>query len=764
MPNLIKYSTGTESQALRSGNLYLGVGNVEMGPTYWIGISPPVSGYTIYLNKASQGPSIYAPNNDNELISITNQIGGTIKNFAYELPSWAVIRSVITEITDGSISPPNAGAKVWQCVVNTSLYVNTLHRVWNSGSGNGIVGDMGLGYYRYYLWVRGKSTNTDAAWINIDIADGKSSGNVTVGKSESWQLVQLWDNTSASYNVNKFFDFAFNNTDGDTFYISSIVIAAFNTNATESLGQLTYYPGYINYLSTIPVSFPLKEDCFVYSNTRADLLIVNKDYGSIVTDGLVLNLDGTFIPSYSQTGTTWYDLSVSANTCTLVNGPSFNSGGWIVFDGVDDKCTVDSKPERSTGIRLGPGTTPWMVNVLIRTTASGSNVINTFPILSNQSGGPVVSNMGLGAGGVMKYAHYNNAWIIETGTTVVNTGKWVFLSWVNKNNSTLDMYVNGVFDKNVSSNISGSNVNAVDSIGYSWAGYLKADISNLTISTRSTLYTSTDVLQNYYQGNIVTNGLIQYLDASNLVSFPLTGTAFTDMSGYGNSATLVNGASYKINTVPCISLDGTDDKITITNKDLSGLTYNIQYDINWTLACWIYVKTYDASPQTYKHIYGNYNGCNYTALKGNAAGIIIYNSTSQGSIYLNFEFGPRNNPSGSQCPGVSFGWTNAQVGPQLWGLQNRWAYFAITSDDGTNYKLYIDGVQAGPTKTVDFKNSQNRIDNQLTSTSQYAWGNAGGNNNAAIEADFAICQIYNRALSASEIQQNFNAQRNRFRV
>lgn len=81
MPNTIKYSTGVETNSLRSGNFYLGVGDVSKGPTditdYWNGISPPANGYTIYLNKFFQGPSIYVSNNDNELILATNKIGGT---------------------------------------------------------------------------------------------------------------------------------------------------------------------------------------------------------------------------------------------------------------------------------------------------------------------------------------------------------------------------------------------------------------------------------------------------------------------------------------------------------------------------------------------------------------------------------------------------------------------------------------------------------------------------------------------------------------
>jgi hypothetical protein len=80
MPNPIKYSTGTETLALKKGNFYIGTGAVGKGPTsetgYYNGITPPTGGYTIYLNKESNGPSIYTASNDAELISLTNSIAG----------------------------------------------------------------------------------------------------------------------------------------------------------------------------------------------------------------------------------------------------------------------------------------------------------------------------------------------------------------------------------------------------------------------------------------------------------------------------------------------------------------------------------------------------------------------------------------------------------------------------------------------------------------------------------------------------------------
>jgi hypothetical protein len=548
MPNSIKYSITPETQVLRSGNFYIGVGNIETGPTYWTGISPPVSGYTIYLNKESNGPSIFAPTDDNGLITITNQIGGT--------------------------------------------------------------------------------------------------------------------------------------------------------------------------------SFTSATECFNWYNTQSDKMVVNKNYPSIVTSGLVLNLDASFRPSYSGSGTTWYDVSVSANTSTLANGPTYNSGGWIVFDGVDDKCTIDSKPERTTGIRLGPGTTPWMVNVLIRTTASGSNSIGTFPVLSNQSGGPVYSNLGLGTGGVMKYAHYNNAWIIETGTTVVNTGKWVFLSWVNKNDSTLDMYVNGVFDKNVSSNISGSNVNAVDSIGYSWAGYLKSDISSLTISTRSTLYTSTDVLQNYYQGNIVTSGLVLYLDAANLVSYPQSGTSWYDISSSGNTGTLVNGPTFNSSYGGSIFFDGTNDYGSTTAFSLSNSNNQISFEF------WIKTISPLTSVQT---IYSD-------AAQSNTIGYIFFYYNSDGTITYQFARTT----------------TRSQVSATIFssGFVDTWVNVVITTDYiSKEIKFYRNNVLIS---------TQTMTDAQFPSASRVKYIGSYSSGSGFGKMNIGSMRIYTSVLTASEIQQNYNATKSRF--
>jgi hypothetical protein len=81
-------------------------------------------------------------------------------------------------------------------------------------------------------------------------------------------------------------------------------------------------------------SFTSATQCLNYYVTQTDKVCVNRDYEGIITDGLIVNVDAGFTPSYPRSGATWYDVSGS-NNGTLTNGPTF-SGDSIVFDGVDD--------------------------------------------------------------------------------------------------------------------------------------------------------------------------------------------------------------------------------------------------------------------------------------------------------------------------------------------------------------------------------------------------------------------------------------------
>jgi len=82
MPNPIKYTTGSESDALVKGNFRIGTGSVGKGPSdttgFYQGPSVPSGGYVIYMNRegAPGDLSYHVAANDSELISFTNNLAG----------------------------------------------------------------------------------------------------------------------------------------------------------------------------------------------------------------------------------------------------------------------------------------------------------------------------------------------------------------------------------------------------------------------------------------------------------------------------------------------------------------------------------------------------------------------------------------------------------------------------------------------------------------------------------------------------------------
>ena len=65
---------------------------------------------------------------------------------------------------------------------------------------------------------------------------------------------------------------------------------------------------------------------------------------SIVTNGLILNLDAGNASSYNGSGTLWTDLSGNGRNATLANGVGYSSsnGGVLTFDGINDYGQVPS--------------------------------------------------------------------------------------------------------------------------------------------------------------------------------------------------------------------------------------------------------------------------------------------------------------------------------------------------------------------------------------------------------------------------------------
>lgn len=98
MSNKIK-TTGTTTKliATRNTNFKIGVdGSDDYGPTsifgFYNGITPPVGGYTIYVHKENQGPSIHVANDDNQCIYFLKSFGAT-GNTINEVLNWSTGRT-----------------------------------------------------------------------------------------------------------------------------------------------------------------------------------------------------------------------------------------------------------------------------------------------------------------------------------------------------------------------------------------------------------------------------------------------------------------------------------------------------------------------------------------------------------------------------------------------------------------------------------------------------------------------------------------------
>jgi hypothetical protein len=158
VPNSIKYSASAQTLALKKGNFWIGTGDVGKGPTsttdYWNGITPPAGGYTIYLNKASQGPAIYTVGSDAALISLSDRIAGQTFETAAAALAWfatqtdkmvfngdypAIVTSGLVMNLDAGFTPsyPSTGTTIYDMSSggnNGTLVNGTTFNSANSGS------------------------------------------------------------------------------------------------------------------------------------------------------------------------------------------------------------------------------------------------------------------------------------------------------------------------------------------------------------------------------------------------------------------------------------------------------------------------------------------------------------------------------------------------------------------------------------------------------------------------------------------------------
>ena len=214
-------------------------------------------------------------------------------------------------------------------------------------------------------------------------------------------------------------------------------------------------------------------------------------------------------------------------------------------------------------------------------------------------------------------------------------------------------------------------------------------------------------------GKIVTDGLEFIVDAADTNSYPGSGTTWTDLSGNGNNATLINGPTFNSGNGGSIVFDGANDYVA------TNVSRNDSTNENYTITLWFKITSFTSSDMR---------------LGGATSGDLDQ---------------------------FAFGFTGTQL--RLW-LGSSWNNTSINFSTNTIYNIQI--AHSG-TDTLTYVDGT--LYKTITSKSSY-FNNFGLGNSFMLTygshfgGSMYIASIYNRALTASEVRINYRHYKNRFNI
>jgi hypothetical protein len=228
------------------------------------------------------------------------------------------------------------------------------------------------------------------------------------------------------------------------------------------------------------------------------------------------------------------------NDSTLTNSPTFDSDGWFDFDGVDDYCLI-------SGLALS--TTTYTKIAWFNPDGYTNNIIS--------GGGDGQHAFWMGGTATNLKAGHNGTWDRVNYSPGTMTGKWWCGAVTFSNQTGWKLYINGEVvdtDTNTQTFTGGT---AVRIAAYTNAANLfNGQISTAQVYNR--VLSDAEIATNYYQGPIVTNGLVFAVDAGNLVSFENGTTTAHSLTG-SIDGTLTNGVAFNSGNGGTWNFDGVDD-------------------------------------------------------------------------------------------------------------------------------------------------------------------------------------------------------------
>ena len=238
--------------------------------------------------------------------------------------------------------------------------------------------------------------------------------------------------------------------------------------------------------------------------------------------------------------------------------------------------------------------------------------------------------------------------------------------------------------------------------------------------------------------NIVTSGLVLYLDAANPESYVSGSTAWNDISRGGNNGTLVNGPTFNSANGGSIVFDGVNDFV-------SGSDTPFRFTNTFTLDAWVYFNGSNIDGT----IIGKRNGSPF-----NQYSLSIYSGDPYvGGVGKVATFFGRID----QTPG---GGSNPFDITLTYTLPSAGFYNIVASINATSQTLYVNGVARATTSVNISSNTFNISGRDLLIGATR--NNAGTGIIGPFPGNIYNVKIYNRALSAEEILQNYNATKTRF--
>lgn len=223
----------------------------------------------------------------------------------------------------------------------------------------------------------------------------------------------------------------------------------------------------------------------------------------------------------------------------------------------------------------------------------------------------------------------------------------------------------------------------------------------------------------YANGQIVTSGLVLNFNAADKNSYPGSGTTWRDLSGNGYNGTLTNGPTFDSGNGGSILCDGVDDYIVSTT-----FTPNVT------------AKSFMA-------------WCRLTSTTQQAGGLIGLMGDS-GEPFDTIVYNETNDGWGFGSTGFSrTAWSGVKE-----TSTTTWVMMAATYAN-SNYNLYRNGSLI--LNTTAYAALNYNFSSNIILGKRHGSGVIG-----PLGAYIANGLFYNRALTATEILQNYNAQKTRF--